>query len=158
MPTKVCNYCLQDLDISFFHAKKNGKYGVRAQCVECVKKYAKINKKNINEYYKSWCINNPEKVQEKSKKYAQKNKGLLNAKNIKRKTTKLKATPKWANLIAIKAKYQLAAMFNKETEQRWHVDHIVPLKGKNVCGLHVEYNLRVIPAKENLKKSNRFDI
>ena len=48
-------------------------------------------------------------------------------------------------------------MLNKNTAEKWHVDHIVPLQGKNVCGLHVEYNLKVIPAIDNLKKSNRLE-
>ena len=67
---------------------------------------------------------------------------------------KKRATPKWADIEAIKEIYATARAMS--TDSIYHVDHIIPLKGKNVSGLHVEYNLQIIPARENLLKSNHF--
>lgn len=72
-----------------------------------------------------------------------------------RKARKNTATPAWANEFFISEIYDLAERRTKATGIEWHVDHIVPLKSKFVCGLHVEHNLRVIPALENLQKGNR---
>lgn len=69
---------------------------------------------------------------------------------------KRKAVPVWANMIRIEALYSLAAMLTSNTSEKWHVDHIVPLQGKYVCGLHIYENLRVVPAAVNLQKSNKF--
>lgn len=73
-----------------------------------------------------------------------------------RQTRKQQATPKWSDLTAIKAIYKEAARRRKETGTEWHVDHEVPLKHPLVCGLHCEFNLRVIPGPENQSKGNGF--
>lgn len=67
------------------------------------------------------------------------------------------ATPAWADFDAIASVYKLRDKVTQETGVEHHVDHIVPLAGKMVCGLHVAANLRVIPAAENLRKSARFE-
>ena len=64
-------------------------------------------------------------------------------------------TPSWANKSLIKAKYTECKNMTRETGIVHHVDHIFPVRGKNVCGLHTHENLRVITATENLKKSNQ---
>jgi predicted dithiol-disulfide oxidoreductase (DUF899 family) len=80
------------------------------------------------------------------------------ARTKKRQAAKIKRLPKWltANDIEhMQALYSLAAMFQRESGVMYHVDHIIPLQGKLVSGLHVPNNLRVIPATDNLKKSNK---
>ena len=79
----------------------------------------------------------------------------------KRKAAQLQRTPKWlteSELRMIEAKYSLAAMLTRETGIIHHVDHISPLQGKKVSGLHVFSNLRVIPGTDNVKKSNSYQI
>jgi hypothetical protein len=66
-----------------------------------------------------------------------------------RKADKLNATPTWADLDKIKEIYS-------KCPEGYHVDHIVPLMGASVCGLHVENNLQYLTAKDNLAKSNKF--
>ena len=68
----------------------------------------------------------------------------------KRRAMKFKATPNWANLDKIKEIYL-------NCPKGFHVDHIIPLQSKKVCGLHVHNNLRIITARQNQLKSNRLD-
>ena len=84
------------------------------------------------------------------KKYKQGNgKGLINALNMNRKVIRLKRTVPWADLKAIKE-------FYLNCPKGYHVDHIVPLRGTNVSGLHVLNNLQYLTAKENLIKGNKW--
>ena len=65
------------------------------------------------------------------------------------------ATPKWANLFFIGEIYDLAKRRTAALGVRFEVDHIIPLKGTEASGLHVENNLRVVPGKINREKSNK---
>lgn len=68
------------------------------------------------------------------------------------------ATPPWLTSrqkADIRQLYQIAITMSKTTGQRYVVDHIIPLQGETVCGLHVPWNLRVITQEENLVKSNK---
>lgn len=80
-----------------------------------------------------------------------------NAKKALRASRIVAATPRWVDAddrFVMREIYELARLRTKLTGLDWHVDHIVPISGDGVCGLHVPANLRVIPAAENLRKSN----
>ncbi len=84
--------------------------------------------------------------------------GTFNASSTKRAEALRQRTPPWADLDAIEAIYIEARMISAETGLPHHVDHEVPLQGKLVSGLHVPANLRILPARENVKKSNRHEV
>lgn len=75
----------------------------------------------------------------------------------KRRSVKLQRTPPWADMDAIRAVYEQARKLTVETGRPHHVDHIIPLQGELVSGLHVHGNLRAIPWLDNIKKGNRVE-
>jgi len=75
---------------------------------------------------------------------------------VKYRATKLRRTPIWANHFEIKMFYDVAKVLSRGGVL-FHVDHIVPLRGKEVSGFHVQDNLQVLPWHENLKKSIKFE-
>jgi hypothetical protein len=79
----------------------------------------------------------------------------------KRRAEKLQRTPKWLTAHDVKVIdgfYSISAMLTRENKEPWHVDHIVPLRGKLVSGLHVPSNLQVMRGVENVGKNNRYEV
>lgn len=113
----------------------------RARNAAYAAKHRKENPEKVRMLDKQWRANHPDRVRNK---------------NVRRVAAKLRAIPKWASDSGIKAIYKQASEISKLTGIKHHVDHIVPLKSKLVCGLHVENNLQVLEAKENFAKSNLF--
>lgn len=100
-----------------------------------------------------------EKKRANKKKWSDNNRGYVNANTASRRRHIKIATPKWLTAehkAEIVATYNEAVRIGEETGIPHHVDHIVPIRGKNVSGLHVPWNLRVITAEENYKKLNKF--
>ena len=137
METKKCSSCQQELSLFLsFHKDRSRKDGYDNKCKPC--------------------------TTEKNKKWGQENKGLANAKARLKEIRKMSGNkvPHWlteSDFLAIKCIYQVAAMRNANSDIRWSVDHIIPLNGKTVCGLHVPSNLQVIPLSENLSKGRKYE-
>ena len=93
--------------------------------------------------------------------YRAENKGKINALCAARKKVIKQRTPKWLTAfdrLKIRCMYQLAAMYTRENAEPWHVDHVVPLQGKTVSGMHVPNNLQVLRGLDNIKKKNRYEV
>ena len=98
---------------------------------------------------------NPEKYATSMREWQRTNADKVNATVAKRNAAKLQATPVWASKQKIDEFYYTADMLGMHTGDPHHVDHVVPLRSKLVCGLHVEHNLQVLTGLDNLKKGNR---
>ena len=112
--------------------------GAVVECVTCHRSFTKSERKNV-----------------RCKACAQKHMIHLTVlQNAVRGRRIRQATPAWADLDAIQNFHRVAKIMETMTGEKWHVDHIYPLRGKLVCGLHVPENLRVVQAHINLAKYN----
>jgi hypothetical protein len=128
-------------------------------CIKCVREHSSENKHIAHFRNKKHYEANKAREQERMKKYREANLPKLALRNMTRYIGKLRATPIWltkAQFQIMQDFYNLAKECEILTGDKYHVDHIVPLQGKNVCGLHVPWNLQVLPADMNLSKSNKF--
>lgn len=163
METKRCSYCKETKPVSEFH--ENRKKGtLQSQCKECQKElYRQHYARNIEkarERLRLRYLENKEQEAERQKIYRSLNQDKRRAWAAKRRANKLQASPCWLtkeDYKVIEIEYRLATWCSDVMGEKYHVDHIVPLQGKKVCGLHVPWNLRVIPATENIRKGNKYD-
>ena len=137
------------------------------------KKYTLKNQEKLKEFKRQYYIKNkdiinikaaarykanPQPVIDKAVQWQKNNPGKSNARSMRRIASKLKATPVWLDelmLLYIEELYDKAVLLRKITGKKYHVDHIVPLQGKNVCGLHVPWNLQILTNSDNCSKRNK---
>lgn len=157
---KTCSKCKSSEN--GFYADKNAAGGFRTICKVCDKLKASIwnsiNKESHANHQKEYREQNRKEVNSQRYKYVQLNKDKINALSAKRRAFKMNATPTWLtadHLEDIKVFYTQAKKLERIDGVRRHIDHIVPLQGETVSGLHVPWNLQILTEEENLKKSNK---
>jgi len=97
-------------------------------------------------------------ILDRNSSYRQSNPGKINDRNNRRRVNQLRSTPNWLDTfdrLYIRHLYIQAKELEKIDGVKYHVDHIIPLQGKTVCGLHVPWNLQLLEASINCSKSNK---
>lgn len=175
MELKTCIKCKESKELSAFSRYTSKREPRRNKCKACsqqeVAEWKVSNPEKVKLSSKKWHENrrevnnlrsqeykeaNPTKVKELVFRWKKANKGLVNLHNVMREQRIQRATAAWIDLKKTKQIYTLAAKWNELwPEDPVHVDHIIPLKGKNVSGLHTELNLQILRAADNMKKSNK---
>lgn len=153
---KLCTSCGIEKNLNLYYFRK-GK--PRSECKDCT---LGQNKKSISKDAKlrsqtAYRSKNKDALNKKHSAYKKENRDLCNAQWMKYHAKKLGATPSWLteqHHEQIKEIYTHAKECGMLTGDKYHVDHIVPLQGESVCGLHVPWNLQVLPSDINIAKSN----
>lgn len=151
---KKCKYCSETKPLDSFHRAAAFPDGHAYKCKQCYIQYRADNRPKILEKERLYRINFADKI----KKYKADNTEIINANTRKRRAIKKMATPAW---ISEDLKRQMGALYREAKRlssadgNRYHVDHIVPLISKEVCGLHVLWNLQILSSFDNGAKGNR---
>lgn len=137
-------------------AKRNWVKENKEKVKEYQQRYREKHKEAIQERHKKWVDNNKEANKEHKKKWEESNKGKVRAKNSRRRVRKVSATIEGFNS-EISEIYEDCSLLCLVTGDYYEVDHIVPLQGKTVCGLHVPWNLQILHRKDNRSKGNKHE-
>jgi hypothetical protein len=172
---KLCKKCQTNKQLICFYKDDGNRDGLRNVCKQCKAaeydgdKARRIELNNSNYYKcrtrillrrKNNYMQHAEKYKKRTSCYRELNASKYNNYSSKRRAAKLNAMPHWLtaeHLEEIEEFYLLAkelAWLNQDG-QPFHVDHIIPLQGVEICGLHVPWNLQLLPASHNLKKGNK---
>jgi hypothetical protein len=174
---KQCSTCGLSKEVTEFHRNKYNGDGYQFASKKCRKEHYNKTRDTVLSRVKEWYQQNRERKQSYDSAYRTANKdkyaeydkkratlphrrALANKTTAKRRAGLLRAAPTWnAELTALVLgeAYSLAKTREHVTGFAWHVDHIVPLQGKTVCGLHTWNNIQVIPAVLNRQKSNHYE-
>lgn len=168
--TKVCNKCKEEQTLENFSPNKSKPQGVKYTCKRCSAVLAKERRSKFilsesqaeaaRERSRKWRLENPELAKQVKQKSVAKRPFIKAAASARYRASKSSATPSWLTdeqRKQIEYFYQHTNDLLCVTGEMYHVDHIVPLKGTNVCGLHVPWNLQVLPADINCIKSNTYN-
>lgn len=121
-----------------------------------IKDWVEANREKTRAYTRKWAKSNRPAINEYKRKYRHQNPEAVVRHEIRRRTSKTQAEVAWADTFLIGEIYSLSKLRTKLTGVKFAVDHIVPLRNKHVCGLHVESNLRIVENHINVKKGNRW--
>lgn len=175
MRMKTCTKCSETKSLEKFSKNSRNKTdGRQPKCKNCNREYRESNRGKILSYLKNYYeekgkyldrteyltkyrLEHKEEVRAYKSLYCKINRGKINSETAERRAAKKKATPDWltkGHKKEIKIFYWLASDLYKTSGETYDVDHIVPLGGENVCGLHVPWNLQVLPSDINRSKSN----
>lgn len=158
---KTCKKCLVSKDSVQFYADKKAKDGLFSYCKDCQKShrlaYYKANSETEKSKFKVYRETNVETIKLRQQHYFANNKSKINAITRKYQASKLKKTPAWltqSDIFEIECIYKYCSAL-RSIGLEYEVDHIIPLQGKDVSGLHVPTNLQVIHRTQNRSKHNR---
>lgn len=161
----VTNYCSN-------HRSLSSRLNIEKNCLECGVKLHTITNKSgycrkhrnlsnqVKDYNKTWTNTNRLRVNKKNSEWTKSHRGKHNAKIAKRKAAQSQRTPHWLSknqLKIIEQFYIDANIISYLSGIPQEVDHIVPLQGREVSGLHVPWNLQILSKYENSSKSNRLE-
>lgn len=161
---KICRGCLKEKPFSQFKTDSRLRSGIASQCKVCLTKKSKQwrlrNLKRSLEKAKEYKKKNKVKIRKITRRYVNKNRAMITCFNAKRRAAKLQRTPKWLtkeDFVCIQRIYRKAQAATKRIGVLYHVDHIYPLQGRKVSGLHVPGNLQILTAEENVRKNNKYN-
>lgn len=139
--------------------KRHVSTGCYACTLEIQKSYRERNAVSWAHKNAKWREENKDRISEMDAAYRARNRPARKVQRLKYKTAKRARSNGGRNtefdLLAFEEAQELCQHRAIETGFLWHIDHMLPLRGKSVSGLHVAENIQVIPAELNLLKGNK---